>query len=287
LTPANPPGETLTELIADALVAGDHMTDNSARRDLADLLSVEPPDITTVLQQLSDLQDILLRLAPEDGGAQHHDHDRNNENPVANFNRLYHTITSKIVDGLHAGDFEDPVFLELLDVEFAKRYLHALRLWCANSPHTPESWQVLFHKLHDQEVRPLPAASAGVNAHINYDLPFALISTWQQLGSNPDNEAQHRDYLLINEVFFAAIPALRRSYLTTWQLTIDRLNGKLDDWYQNLLVEFTRDLAWQSAHRIWPMRDNLESMRHAQSSLDGNAALIGRALLAPISNLLQ
>jgi hypothetical protein len=253
------------------------LTVEPVSRELTELLSVQPPDIVTVVQQLADLQGILDTLTPDDA----------NENPVANFNRLYHTITSKIVDGLQAGDFEDPAFLELLDVEFAKRYLHALRLWCATSPHTPDCWLVLFKKLHDREIRPLPAASAGVNAHINYDLPFALISTWQQLGSNPDNEAQHRDYLLINEVFFEAIPALRRSYLATWQLTIDRLNGKLDDWYQNLLVEFTRDLAWHSAHRIWPMRDNLESMRHAQASLDCNAALIGRALLAPAGGLLQ
>lgn len=252
-----------------------------ARGELTELVATEPRDIATVLRQLTDLQTVLLRLAPEDGT------DSNGENPVANFNRLYRTITAKIVDGLVAGDFEDPVFLELLDVEFAKRYFHALRLWCATSPHTPRCWNVLFRKLRDVEIRPLPAASAGVNAHINYDLPFALISTWQQLGSNPDNEVQHRDYLKINEVFFDAIPALRRSYLTTWQLTIDRLNGKLDDWYQNLLVEFTRDLAWQSAQRIWPMRDNLESMRNAQASLDSNTALIGRALLAPIGSLLQ
>jgi hypothetical protein len=260
---------------------------NPAFVDLTELVSVEPLDIATVLRQLHDLQDVLLRLAPEEDSDGGQGSAGAGENPVANFNSLYHTITSNIVDGLAKDEFEDPVFLELLDVEFAKRYFHALRLWCATSPHTPQCWQVLFHKLRDREVRPLPAASAGVNAHINYDLPFALISTWQQLGSNPENEQQHRDYLLINEVFFDAIPALRRSYLTTWQLTIDRLNGKLDDWYQNLLVEFTRDLAWQSAQRIWPMRDNIESMRHAQASLDGNAALIGRALLSPISSFLQ
>jgi hypothetical protein len=252
-----------------------------AHRELTELLSVEPLDIATVLRQLTDLQDVLTRLAPEENT------DGNGENPVANFNRLYRTITAKIVDGLRAGTFEDPVFLELLDIEFAKRYLHAMRLWCGASPHTPRCWRVLFDKLRDTEIRPLPAASAGVNAHINYDLPFALISTWQQLGSDPDNEQQHRDYLQINEVFFDAIPALRRSYLTTWQLTIDRLNGKLDDWSQNLLVEFTRALAWQSAQRSWPMRDNLVSMRNAQSSLDDNTTLIGRALLSPISGFLQ
>jgi hypothetical protein len=246
------------------------------QREMADVLAVEPPDIATVLHQLTQLQDILERIPPDFG-----------ENPVADFNRLYRTITASIECRLRAGDFADPVFLELLDVEFAKRYLVALRLWSDPDAETPWAWSVLFRRLRDRTLRALPSAAAGVNAHINYDLPFALVATWEKLGSRPCDGPQHDDYLLINRVFFDAIPGLRRGYLENWQLVIDRLNGKVDDWYQNLLVEVTRDLAWRSAERIWAVRHQPLAVEHIRHSLDRNAALLGCALLSPFCSFLQ
>jgi hypothetical protein len=245
-------------------------------REMSDVLAVTPTTIGMVLDQLTQLQDILERVPPDFG-----------ENPVADFNRLYRTITAGIAGHLRAGDFADPVFLELLDVEFAKRYLVALRLWSDATAETPWAWSVLFRRLRDRTVRALPAAAAGVNAHINYDLPFALVSTWEQLGAEPCDGPQHDDYLLINRVFFDAIPALRRGYLDRWQLLIDRLNGKLDDWYQNLLVEVTRDLAWHSAERIWRVRHEPLALEHIRASLDRNTALLGCALLSPFCSFLQ
>lgn len=245
-------------------------------RDMTDILTVTPPDIVTVLDQLAEVQRVLDQVPPDYG-----------DNPVSDFNRLYRTITASIYGRLQAGHFADPVFLELLDVEFAKRYLEALRLWSEASMDTPGAWTVLFRRLRDQTVRSLPAAAAGVNAHINYDLPFALIATWEQLACEPCEGPQHQDYLLINEVFFDAIPTLRRGYLENWQLFFDHLNGKLDDWYQNLLVEVTRDLAWRSAERIWALRREPVAFARARASLDRNAELLGGLLLSPVGSFLQ
>jgi hypothetical protein len=241
-----------------------------------DVLAVTPADIVTVLDQLAEVQRLLDRVPPDFG-----------DNPVSDFNRLYRTITASIYGRLQAGHFRDPVFLELLDVEFAKRYLDALRMWSDASDDTPGAWTVLFRRLRDQTVRALPAAAAGVNAHINYDLPFALIATWEQLACEPCEGPQHEDYLLINEVFFDAIPTLRRGYLENWQLFFDHLNGKLDDWYQDLLVEVTRDLAWRSAERIWALRREPVAFERARASLDRNARLLGGLLLSPVGSFLQ
>ncbi|GAB3936319.1 hypothetical protein GCM10027614_12630 [Micromonospora vulcania] len=83
------------------------------------------------------------------------------------------------------------------------------------------------------DARPLPSAAAGVNAHINFDLPFALVTTFDHLESEPvDGSDQHHDYLEINNIFADKIPGLRRGYLERWQLLIDMLNGDIDDWYQ-------------------------------------------------------
>jgi hypothetical protein len=128
---------------------------------------------------------------------------------------------------------------------------------------------------------------AGVNAHINYDLAFALVSTWEQVGYLSDGTKQHDDYLLINDVFFDAIPGLRRSYLASWQLRLDRINGRVDDWYQNLLVQRTRDRAWSRAEALWLCRGDPVALGEARDRLDRRAARVGQLLLSPFCSLLQ
>jgi hypothetical protein len=243
---------------------------------MTDVLCRTPTTIVEVLDQLTEVQALLDQIPPDYG-----------DNPVADFNRLYRTITASIYGRMQAGHFADPRFLEMLDVEFAKRSLVALRLWSDDDPETPGAWTVLFKRLRDTSIRSLPAAAAGVNAHINFDLPFALIATWEQLDCAPCEGPQHEDYLLINEVFFDAIPSLRRGYLERWQLIFDHLNGRIDDWYQNLLVEVTRDLAWRSAERIWSLRQLPDQYLQARAALDRNAELLGRMLLSPLGGFLQ
>ncbi|MDG4773579.1 DUF5995 family protein [Solwaraspora sp. WMMD792] len=242
---------------------------------IMEVLDHRPTDVAGVVEDLAALQKLLEAATPSDS-----------DNPVADFNHLYWVITSTIDERLQAGEFADPAFLTLLDIEFAERYFAALRCW-GNRGDTPAAWEVLFSRLRDESVRSLPSAAAGVNAHINYDLPFALLSTWAKLGSGPDNDEQHRDYLYINEIFFDRIPQLRRSYLSSWQICLDRLNGQVDDWYQNRLVEFTRDIAWRDAARMWPMRDNPTMLESERLRMDRHTAFLGWALLSPVGSLLQ
>jgi hypothetical protein len=248
-----------------------------AARDMDHLLADDPVDVPGVVARLTELQAILEAMPP-----------LYDSNPLADFNRLYRTITANILDRLNAGLFADPSFLSVLDVEFAKLYFEALRRWNAGSPHTPRVWRVLFERMDGPDARPLPSAAAGVNAHINFDLAFAVVSTFEQLGSQPiDGDAQHADYLQVNDVFADAIPGLRRGYLDDWQLCLDQVNGRLDDWYQELLVEVTRDLAWRSAQRIWPVRDDAPAVARIRADLDRNAAWLGRALLSPLCAFIQ
>jgi hypothetical protein len=244
--------------------------------ELTDLLAEDPTDIAGVVDRLVAVQGLLDRLPP-----------LSTENPVADFNRLYTKITKDVLARYGLGGFADPEFLNCLDVEFAKRYFNALRLWGSGSPDTPEAWMVLFRRCDDRRLRSLPCAVAGVNAHINYDLPFALVSTWEQVGFQPGDSPQHQDFLLINDVFFEAIPNLRHSYLDTWGRYIDRLNGGFDDWYQNLLVELTRDIAWDRAVRLWQLRRDALAVEAERVSFDRRTALGGRLLLSPFMSRLQ
>jgi hypothetical protein len=246
-------------------------------QDMTALLTGQPDDVPAVVEQLTLLQEILEHVPPLLGS-----------NPLADFNKLYLRITTSVLERLYEGRFADPVFLSRLDVEFAARYFDALRHWSDGSAACPRVWTVLFHRVGGPDCRPLPSAAAGVNAHINFDLPFALVTTFDHLGSGPlDDGDQHRDYLQINDIFAEAIPDLRRGYLDRWQLLIDTMNGDLDDWWQGEAIEYTRNVAWRNAQRLWSVRHDLPATVKERERLDGHAAALGRLLLSPLGSLLQ
>src|SRR6185312_13877505 len=165
-------------------------------QDLTALLTGNPDDVPAVVDQLTKLQDILERVPPLLG-----------RNPLADFNRLYLRITTSVLERLYEGRFADPAFLSRLDVEFAARYFEALRHFSTGNAACPRVWSVLFHRVGGPDCRPLPPAAAGVNAHVNFDLPFALVTTFDHLGTNPiDGSDQHHDYLQVNDIFNEEIP---------------------------------------------------------------------------------
>jgi len=114
------------------------------------------------------------------------------------------------------------------------------------------------------------------------------VTTFDSLESEPiDGSDQHRDYLEINKIFAERIPELRRGYLDNWQLMIDMVNGDIDDWYQGELVEYTRNVAWRNAQKIWRCRHDPDARECERTRLDDNAALLGRLLLSPLGAFLQ
>src|SRR3954453_12879525 len=102
------------------------------QQEMSELLRSYPDDVPTVVDQLTSLQDLLVRA----------------DNPLSDFNRLYLSITESVLERLYAGDFRDPAFLSRLDVEFAARYLDALRAWAGPdaSPRCPRVWANLFRR---------------------------------------------------------------------------------------------------------------------------------------------
>jgi hypothetical protein len=245
--------------------------------DITVLLDARPADVPAVVAQLTHLQDYLDQVPPLLGS-----------NPLADFNKLYRTITASVLDRLNTGRFRDPQFLALLDVQFAARYFDALRFWTVTSHECPRVWGVIFKRIDGPDVRALPSAVAGVNAHINFDLPFALINTFEQLGISPVVDSdQHHDYLQINDIFAEAIPDLRRGYQDKVQLLIDTMNGDLDDWWQGEMVEYSRNVAWRNAQKLWAVRHDPDSVARERDRLDDISSLLGRLLLSKLGTFLQ
>src|SRR4051812_38342070 len=127
-------------------------------REMTAAIDGEPHNVADVVEQLVAIQRVLDRFPTPNG-----------ENPVADFNNLYLTIAMRVLRFDREGRFADRTFLDVLHVEFMKRYVDALRGWGAGSTCPPEAWTVLFRCCGAGETASLPYAAAGANAHLNYD----------------------------------------------------------------------------------------------------------------------
>ena len=93
--------------------------------------------------------------------------------PDRYFLSTYSRTTRAVAAALEDGRFEDPPWVEEWDVVFADLYLEALRAYRRAREAAPRPWRVAFEA--DPSLPPIAHLLLGMNAHINYDLPQALI----------------------------------------------------------------------------------------------------------------
>ncbi|MGZ4613439.1 MAG: DUF5995 family protein, partial [Kineosporiaceae bacterium] len=93
--------------------------------------------------------------------------------PGRYFLSTYSRTTRAVAVALEDGRFEDPPWVEAWDVVFADLYLDALRAYRRAREGAPRPWRVAFEA--DPSLPPIAHLLLGMNAHINFDLPQALI----------------------------------------------------------------------------------------------------------------
>ena len=114
------------------------------------------------------------------------------------FHHLYLQVTQAVEAREAAGAFTDPVWLAQLDVQFAGLYFNALRNFLSGQP-APDCWIALFQRRDQTPIARIQFALAGVNAHINHDLPIAIAATCRAAGTVPQHGTiQYRDYTSVN-----------------------------------------------------------------------------------------
>jgi Family of unknown function (DUF5995) len=92
------------------------------------------------------------------------------------FHATYLRTTRAVRDALRAGLFSDPQWVERWDVAFADLYLDALTADSGGEA-VSRPWAIAFRAARDQPDAPaLRHVLLGMNAHINYDLPQALLA---------------------------------------------------------------------------------------------------------------
>ena len=128
------------------------------------------------------------------------------EDPRRFFHATYLRTTRAVGRDIEAGGFVDPGWTERWDVAFADLYLDACDAWSEGRP-APGPWQVAFDATRGERLPPVRLVLLGMNAHINYDLPQALLAVIPDDGfDDPDLIArraadhEHIDAILVARV---------------------------------------------------------------------------------------
>ena len=171
------------------------------------------------------------------------------------FNLLYLKVTEAVGDNSAAGNWEDPEWLERLDVVFAALYFNAIADWQRNARESARAWRPLLDCRRRDDVARIQFALAGMNAHINYDLAIAVVRTGEERGTAPRRGSpQHRDFERVNELL-EVVEAEAKQFLVTGIIgEIDHNLGRVDDLIAMWKIGKARDTAWTNAEVLWQLQ---------------------------------
>jgi hypothetical protein len=198
------------------------------------------------------------------------------------FNWLYLQVTQAVEARVAAGGFTDPAWLAELDVQFARLYFSALKLSLAGGD-PPGCWRVLFQGRNVNAIARIQFALCGINAHINHDLPQALVATCQTTGTAPvHGGTNYTDYTALNSTLDALIESAKSTLNV--RLPGDALPpvSHLEDTMASWSVSAARESAWQNATHLWEIRTVPSLTDSFLDMLDGLTTVIGKTLLVPV-----
>lgn len=169
--------------------------------------------------------------------------------PRRAFLATYARTTSAVGDAIDEGLFEDGPWVEAWDVVFAQRYLEALDADLAGAGNAGVSrpWRLAFDA--PAALHPLLHVLLGINAHINYDLPQALLAVISDDDfADPELMARRRrDHEHIDAVLSGRVAAEDRELSAGSPRALrDRLLRPANRWASRHFLRESRQKVWHN-----------------------------------------
>ena len=200
---------------------------------------------------------------------------------LACFNRMYLDVTRQVNSQLGQGFFADPAFMTQLDVTFANLYFAAAGT-AADPAAVPLPWRPLVRQRAVAGIEPVQFALAGMNAHINHDLPVAMVGTCTALATAPDAGPHFADYQKVDQLLDAAEQSIRQSFESAPELAADQHLSAVATLIANWSINSARDVAWTNCLLLWAVRDDPVARGLLLDSLAASTALASRMLLVAL-----
>jgi hypothetical protein len=204
------------------------------------------------------------------------------------FNHLYLRVTLAVRTAVTTTTFRDPAFLERLDVVFANLYFDALAVGDVDPGAAPPAWRPLFESRRQPDLLSIQFALAGMNAHINRDLPEGIVATYLATDGAPvPDSPRHDDFEKVNDLLEAVEAQVKVDFASRIVALVDAVGGDLDDVVAMWNVRAAREAAWTHAEVLWALQAKPRLRQAFFSRLDRFTGFAGRGLLLPVTPLAQ
>ena len=197
------------------------------------------------------------------------------------FNDMYLEVTKQVDSDLSAGFFADPAFMTQLDITFANLYFTAVDA-ADNPPAVPLAWRPLIEQRAQPGIEPVQFALAGMNAHINHDLPLAVTGTCTTLATAPSAGLHQADYQKVDRLLDATEQSVRQSLESAPELAADRHLQAVCNLISSWSINSARDLAWNNSLLLWAVRGDPVARGLLCDSLAATTAMASRLLLIAV-----
>lgn len=170
------------------------------------------------------------------------------EDDRAIFLTCYAMMTDNMLKSIAAGEFEDGHWIQSLTHRFADYYFEALESY--ENRGNPPVWTFTFETACGKKAHVLQNLMLGVNAHICYDLIFAVADSipvaWAELPADL-RALRYRDYCHVNHVIGQTLDAVQDQVVEKHDRNmniIDSAFGRLDEWMIQTLITHWREQVW-------------------------------------------
>jgi hypothetical protein len=168
------------------------------------------------------------------------------------FPALYRKVTIKVKKGIKDGIFNDGHRMEILDVNFANRYLEAYENY-SKIGITTKSWKTAFDQCNFWRPIVLQHLLLGMNAHISLDLGIAAAESMR--GKNLEDIKE--DFNKINDILISMINEVQNDLAEVWPALkyLDKFGGNSDEKISGFGMIIARSAAWKVAEEMWKTPD--------------------------------
>jgi hypothetical protein len=199
------------------------------------------------------------------------------------FNLLYLRVTQAVYEKPPTGGWHDQKWLTRLDINFAQLYFDALAYACTDATKVPRAWMALFEVRNNPAIERVQFALAGINAHINHDLPLAVVQTGKDLHIPPDHTSpEYSDFENVNSVLSAVMPGTLHVLATGTLGELAQDTGTIGRLLAMWSVQTARDTAWTNAELLWELQGLPSVSDDVLMVVDRLTGLAGRGLLTTV-----
>ncbi len=163
------------------------------------------------------------------------------------FASVYTLTTLRMAESIDAGDYANTTWMKSYQTEFANHYRRALRSYALGQrSQVPNAWLKAFDAAAGGQTLIIQDVLLGMNAHINFDLPFAI----ETVKISPSTASRYADHTRVNDVLGEVgdeiIAALGSLYGANYA-ALDGALGPLDELLLAGGMATARQSSWNNA----------------------------------------